>query len=114
LRPQKGHLAIANAKNSIRGALTNSGVNVLAVLSTAIDHVPDEAVAPLGVWIDQFASKKARFYPPRKITAYTDLCPQSSFRLTDLSKSIQWVSRYLVGQRDLIDAFISLRLDLAD
>src|SRR5947209_3936049 len=105
LRKTNKNRHITNAKNVMRGALSNKSINQMEVLSKQIDALPLEDFRVFASWLNGYPSRRTHCAPVSKIEAYRDLWVYQYLTITDLGKAIQWNARLLAANLSSLNTF---------
>ncbi len=71
-----------------------------------MDLLPSPELPAFADWVDRFPAKRARLYPPLKITRYVDLWHGSFLAINNLSTAVQWFSSFLGRRVGVIKSFL--------
>jgi hypothetical protein len=99
-------ITLGQAKNFVRGSLSNKKVRPVEVLAQVIGTLAPDDLRRFGDWTDRYASHQTRLYPPARILKYADLWTGAYFTTPDFASLIRWVARNLSVQQELLAKFI--------
>jgi hypothetical protein len=97
---------IAIAKNTVRGAIGNESTLFKSIAAT-IETIPEGQIHSFARWVAQYPSKKARIFPPLKITNYSGLKPRAFLKVADLKKQLRWTTEFIVQHLALLDIYLA-------
>ena len=99
-------MKIAEAKNLVRGSLSNKKARPVEVLAEVIEKLRPEDLKVFGAWVDRYPNRQARLYPPPRIRKYEGLWSGAYLTTIDLPSLLRWSARNLSNQREIIGSFV--------
>jgi len=108
--------ALASAKNAVRGALSpprrvlgppvDARGLVIDAVSHSIEELPETEISDFFSWIEKYAARKERLYPPSLVSQYSGLWPVKYFTFESFSSAIRWTALFLSNHRDTLAQYV--------